>query len=312
MSKLIIATRGSKLALWQAEHVAQQIMAQHSVQVELKIIKTQGDIILDVPLSQVGGKGLFVKEIEEALLNGQADLAVHSLKDVPMLLPEGLHLGIIPKRAQWQDLLLSMHYPSLDDLPLSAKVGTSSLRRQAQILALRPDLQVESLRGNVDTRLRKLQEGQFDAIIMAAAGMERLQLSVPHMVELIPPQFYPAAGQGALGLEFRADRQDLAELLAFFNDLPTYLCVEAERSLLRALEGNCQVPIAGYATLSGDTLSLTGVVASLDGAKVIKLTQTAKSKDALALGRQVAEALKVQGADIILQSIAHQAENIEK
>lgn len=208
MEKLVIATRGSRLALWQANHVKDSLEAVHpGLAVELNIIKTKGDIILDVPLAKVGGKGLFVKEIEEALLSGAADIAVHSMKDVPMELPEGLILGIVPEREDPTDLFLSVDYDSLENLPAGAVVGTSSLRRQAQVLAQRPDLEVVSLRGNVDTRLRKLTEGQFAAIIMATAGMKRLGLSVPKECPLAPPAFIPAVGQGALGIEFREDRK---------------------------------------------------------------------------------------------------------
>ena len=236
MEKLVIATRGSRLALWQANHVKDSLEAVHpGLAVELNIIKTKGDIILDVPLAKVGGKGLFVKEIEEALLSGAADIAVHSMKDVPMELPEGLILGIVPEREDPTDLFLSVDYDSLENLPAGAVVGTSSLRRQAQVLAQRPDLEVVSLRGNVDTRLRKLTEGQFAAIIMATAGMKRLGLSVPKECPLAPPAFIPAVGQGALGIEFREDRKDLAEMLSFMEHRPTRICVEAERGLLAGL-----------------------------------------------------------------------------
>lgn len=221
MEKLVIATRGSRLALWQANHVKDSLEAAHpGLAVELNIIKTKGDIILDVPLAKVGGKGLFVKEIEEALLSGAADIAVHSMKDVPMELPEGLILGIVPEREDPTDLFLSVDYDSLESLPAGAVVGTSSLRRQAQVLAQRPDLEVVSLRGNVDTRLRKLTEGQFAAIIMATAGMKRLGLSVPKERPLAPPAFIPAVGQGALGIEFCEDRKDLAEMLASWSTAP--------------------------------------------------------------------------------------------
>ena len=230
MKKIVIATRGSKLALWQANHISARLEERYpGIEIGLNVIKTTGDKITDVPLARVGGKGLFVKEIEEALLAGEADLAVHSMKDVPSELPEGLVLGIIPERAAAHDLLLSCAHESLEQLPQRARVGTSSLRRKTQLLALRPDLVVPSLRGNLDTRVRKLLEGQFDAIIVAAAGMDRLELSVPHMVPLTPPAFYPAVGQGALGIEYRADRAELDELLGFMDHAPTRFCVTAER-----------------------------------------------------------------------------------
>ena len=271
MEKLVIATRGSRLALWQANHVKDSLEAVHpGLAVELNIIKTKGDIILDVPLAKVGGKGLFVKEIEEALLSGAADIAVHSMKDVPMELPEGLILGIVPEREDPTDLFLSVDYDSLENLPAGAVVGTSSLRRQAQVLAQRPDLEVVSLRGNVDTRLRKLTEGQFAAIIMATAGMKRLGLSVPKECPLAPPAFIPAVGQGALGIEFREDRKDLAEMLSFMEHRPTRICVEAERGLLAGLDGGCQVPIAGHAEMLDDgTFELEGLVGEVDGSVIL-------------------------------------------
>ncbi len=314
MKKLVIATRGSKLALWQAEHVKSRIEGRHpGVSVELLVLKTRGDIILDVPLAKVGGKGLFVKEIEEALLDGRADLAVHSMKDVPMELPEGLVLGIIPEREEPSDTFLSVHHGSLAALPHGATVGTSSLRRQSQLLALRPDLNVVSLRGNVDTRLRKLSEGQFDAIIMATAGMKRLGLSAPKSEVLGPPAFLPAVGQkrlglsapksevlgppaflpavgqGALGIEFRDDRTDgadLRDLLAFMEHTPTRIRVEAERGFLAGLQGGCQVPIAGHAVMTGDaTFALEGLVADLTGARVIRRTVNSRPQDRPGPGR---------------------------
>lgn len=309
MKKLVIATRGSKLALWQAEHIKSCIEGKHpGVSVELLVLKTRGDIILDVPLAKVGGKGLFVKEIEEALLDGRADLAVHSMKDVPMELPEGLVLGIIPEREEPSDTFLSVHHASLSALPHGATVGTSSLRRQSQLLALRPDLNVVSLRGNVDTRLRKLSEGQFDAIIMATAGMKRLGLSAPKSEVLGPPAFLPAVGQGALGIEFRADRADLHDLLAFLEHTPTRIRVEAERGFLAGLQGGCQVPIAGHAVMTGaDTFTLEGLVADLTGARVIRRTVTGKSTpdgaQARKIGLNLAAQLVADGAGDILAEV---------
>ena len=313
MEKLTIATRGSRLALWQAEYVKGQLEKRHAVRVELLVLKTKGDIILDVPLSKVGGKGLFVKEIEEALLDGRADLAVHSMKDVPMDLPEGLVLGAVPERESPADLLLSMRHADLDSLPQGGRVGTSSLRRQAQILALRPDLAVSSLRGNVDTRLRKLKDGEFDAIIMAEAGMKRLGISVPHMTPLAHPAFLPAAGQGALGIEFRQDRPELAAMLAFLDHPETHARVEAERGFLAGLEGGCQVPIAAFAILSeytdsgaiaaGAELLLEGLVADVEGKTIIRKSRRGKPADGRAIGLALAEEVRAAGGAAILQAL---------
>lgn len=316
MKKLTIATRGSRLALWQAQHVKNRLETSCSaLEVTLLVIKTKGDVILDVPLAKVGGKGLFVKEIEEALLSGAADLAVHSMKDVPMELPTGLTLGVVPEREDPSDLFLSVEYDTLESLPAGAEVGTSSLRRQAQVLAIRPDLRVVSLRGNVDTRLRKLLEGQFAAIIMAAAGIKRLGLTVPRQTPLTPPAFMPAVGQGALGIEFREDRTDLIELLAFMEHAPTRICVEAERGFLAGLNGGCQVPIAGHAVLvpSEDPdafrFRLEGLVAEEDGSRIIRdsLEGTAHSarETGLALARQLLDA----GAKDILDIMYNRADS---
>ena len=303
MGKLIIATRGSRLALWQAEHIKALVEKHSGRAVELLVLKTKGDIILDVPLAKVGGKGLFVKEIEEALLDGRADFAVHSMKDVPMDLPEGLILGAVPEREDPADLFLSARYANLDALPQGARVGTSSLRRQAQILAVRPDLEIVSLRGNVDTRLKKLLEGQFDAIIMASAGMNRLGLSAPHTARLAPPAFLPACGQGALGIEYRQDRHDLRDLLAFLNHRPTAVCVEAERGFLAGLEGGCQVPIAGFAMLVDDLLTLEGLVADPRGGRMIRRTRAGRADTARELGLALAEEVKQAGGAALLREL---------
>lgn len=302
---LTIATRGSRLALWQAEFVKNALQDRYpELQVDLCVIKTKGDIILDVPLSKVGGKGLFVKEIEEALLSGQADIAVHSMKDVPMLLPDGLRLGVIPPREDPADLFLSHTCPSLEELPRGALVGTSSLRRQAQVLHLRPDLRVATLRGNVDTRLRKLREGQFDAIIMAAAGIRRLGLELPFEQRLEQPLFIPAVGQGALGIEYRVDRADLHELLAFMEDANTRVCVEAERGFLAGLEGGCQVPIGGHAVMINNlTFSLEGIVASVDGRQVIRHTITGVRQSARQTGLALANIIFEAGGNTILRDV---------
>ena len=310
MKKVIIATRGSQLALWQAEHIKSRLMAQHpGLEVELLILKTKGDIILDVPLAKVGGKGLFVKEIEEALLSGAADLAVHSMKDVPMVLPEGLTLGAVPEREICTDLFLSEKYAALEELPQGAKLGTSSLRRQSQALALRPDLEVAMLRGNVETRLRKMKEGQYDAIILARAGVKRLGLGASLQQDLTPPSFLPAVGQGALGIEIREDRPEVRELVAFLDHLPTRLCVTAERAFLRRLDGGCQVPIAAHAVLEGEELALEALVADPLGKVVFRDTVrcAATLEEADAAGQRLAEKLLADGADKILAEL-YQAE----
>ncbi|MCG8533008.1 MAG: hydroxymethylbilane synthase [Desulfovibrionales bacterium] len=313
MKKIVIATRGSKLALWQANHIKDCLETEYEdVQAELLILKTKGDIILDVPLAKVGGKGLFVKEIEEALLDGRADIAVHSMKDVPMELPEGLILGCIPEREDPSDTFLSVQYDSLDALPKGATVGTSSLRRQSQLLALRPDLNIVSLRGNVDTRLRKLTDGEFDAIIMATSGLKRLGLSAPKHEILCAPRFLPAVGQGALGIEFHQDRKDLHEMLAFLEHRPTRICVEAERGFLFGLQGGCQVPIAGYATMTdADNFSMTGFVADIHGERKIREEATGTEKTARKVGLDLAEVVKKQGADVILEEV-YASENAVK
>ena len=305
MKNIVIATRGSQLALWQAEHVKACLQEQHpGLGVELKRIKTKGDIILDVPLAKVGGKGLFVKEIEEALLSGEADLAVHSMKDVPMLLPEGLILGCIPQRETPVDIFLSAAHADLNALPKGAHVGTSSLRRQAQLLALRPDLRISSLRGNVDTRLRKAVEGEYDAIVLAAAGLKRLGLSAPHMFSLPAENFLPAVGQGALGIECREDRKDILDLLAFMEHRHTRVCVEAERGFLAGLEGGCQVPIAGHAVMEGaDSFTLQGLVAEVDGSVILRRSLTATAADPRATGQELARLLLQEGAQAILAKL---------
>lgn len=312
MQNIVIATRGSQLALWQAHHIKDSLEKHHSgLQVELSVIKTKGDIILDVPLAKVGGKGLFVKEIEEALLEGKADLAVHSMKDVPMELPAGLVLGCIPEREVPTDSFLSVHFGSLKDLPQGSHVGTSSLRRQAQLLAMRPDLRISSLRGNVDTRLRKLLEGQYDAIILATSGLKRLGLTAPVMEILGPPTFLPAVGQGALGIECRSDRQDIIDLLSFMEHPATRICVEAERGFLAGLQGGCQVPIAGHAVMqpsaSGADASghftLEGFVAYVDGTHVLRQHAQGCATQARQCGLALAQSMMDAGAQEILAQV---------
>ena len=306
MSKITIATRGSMLALWQANHIKDLLAARYEdLETELLTIRTKGDKVLDVPLASIGGKGLFVKEIEEALLDGRADLAVHSMKDVPMVLPDGLMLGAVLEREVSNDLFVSEKYPTLDSLPPGAVVGTSSLRRQAQLLSYRPDLMVSMLRGNVETRVRKVREGQFDAVILAEAGMKRLGIHAAHTQALTPPAFLPAVGQGALGIEIRADRQDVKDIISFLNHAETMLCLTAERAFLRRLDGGCQVPIAAHAIIDRATLELTGLVADVAGKTVLRdtLSCPASSTQAAALGTALAEQLLSQGADAILSEL---------
>lgn len=307
MVRFTIATRGSRLALWQANHIKERLECAHpTLQIYLRIIKTKGDRILDVPLAKVGGKGLFVKEIEEALLQGEADLAVHSMKDVPMSLQDGLMLAAIPEREDARDIFLSASYPSLEALPKNACVGTSSLRRQAQLLALRPDLCILPLRGNVDTRLKKMHNGDFDAIIMAQAGIKRLGLSTTYMQTLPVTGFLPAAGQGALGLECAKDRHDVLDALMPFDHTPTRICVTAERAFLRTLNGSCQVPIAAYASLQdATTLCLDGLVGACDGTTLLRDTKKGNiaTDTPEYLGQALAEHLKTQGADALLAQL---------
>ena len=270
----------------------------------LKEIKTRGDIILDVPLSKVGGKGLFVKEIEEALLDGSADLAVHSIKDVPMVLPEGLVLGCVPQREICVDCLLSNRYASLDELPQGARVGTSSLRRQAQLLNLRPDLEILSLRGNVDTRLRKMKEGEYDAIVLASAGLKRLGLSADRMHHFEAASFVPAVGQGALGIECRGDDSEVLELLSRMEHRPTRICVEAERGFLAGLDGGCQVPIAGHAEMLDDErFILDGLVAEVDGSVILREQQEGTAATARETGFALARHLLDKGGKDILDRL---------
>jgi len=303
-STLIVGTRGSQLALWQAEWVQRQLKAiAPGISVILKRIQTSGDKIQDVPLAKIGGKGLFVKEIEEALLRREIDLAVHSMKDVPSVLPEGLEIVCVPEREDPRDALIAREGQSLEKLPVGGRVGTSSLRRQAQVLHVRPDLEIAVLRGNVDTRLRKVRENHFDAIILAASGLKRLGWEQEVTEYLSLDVSLPAIGQGSLGLEGRKDDAFVRDLVAQFEHRPTRIAVTAERALLTRLEGGCQVPIAGYATLQGDTLTLDGLVASLDGKRYIRRVLSGSADEAVSLGTRVAEQLLDGGAQPILQEI---------
>ena len=299
-----IGTRGSALALWQAEWVKAELEKKYpAMAVTLTTIKTTGDKILDVPLSKVGGKGLFVKEIEEAMLAGEIDIAVHSMKDVPTHFPEGLHLSAITKREDARDAFFSRNNMTFNSLPKGAKIGTSSLRRQSQLMHARPDLEFHELRGNVDTRLKKLAEGQYDAIILAAAGVKRLGLADKVTEYLSTDISLPAIGQGALGIECRQDDQELNDCIAFFNDPDTRTCVMAERALLRKLEGGCQVPIACYGQMRNGRLLLSGLVGSLDGKRIIRETIEGEPTKAEALGVLLAEKLLALGADVILREV---------
>lgn len=303
-TSLTIATRGSKLALWQARHVAGLIQAVHpDIHVAFKVVKTSGDKILDVPLAKVGGKGLFVKEIEEAILAGEADLAVHSMKDVPAELVSGLTLGVMPERDDSSDCLLSMLYPDLSSLPTGAVVGTSSLRRQAQLLAQRPDLTVKTLRGNLDTRVNKLRQKEYEAIVVASVGLKRLGLQAPYSYRLFPPEFFPALGQGALGIEYPEDNTQLSDLLSALDHAPTRVTVTAERSFLHELEGGCQVPIGGKARVDGQQVTLQGLVADLRGERVILETDTADCSQAESLGRSLARRVLDRGGREILREV---------
>jgi hydroxymethylbilane synthase len=292
---LVIASRGSQLALWQARWVSSQLAAAGQ-ECRIEIIKTTGDKITDVPLAKVGTKGLFTKEIEEALLDGRADLAVHSLKDLPTELPEGLVLAAVPEREDPRDAVVGR---KLADLPPGAKVGTSSLRRAAQLRQLRPDLQVESVRGNLDTRLRKLDQGRYDAILLAAAGLKRLGWGDRIAEILAPDQMCPAVGQGALAIETRAG----FDAVAFLDHPDTHTAILAERAVLRALGGGCQVPIGAYATVSQGRVHLLAIVAAPDGTQVIRAQAEGAANEAAKIGARLAADLLQRGARRILEAV---------
>jgi len=324
-NKIIIGTRGSKLALWQAEWIKSELQKlRPGLEVELNKIKTTGDKILDVPLAKVGGKGLFVKEIEEALLRNEADIAVHSMKDVPTEFPDNLHLAVICKREDPRDAFitakgtvpdlrtersevvesgLSPLVKKFQDLPQGATIGTSSLRRSCQLLSIRPDIKIEQLRGNLDTRLRKLDEGQFDSIILAAAGVKRLGWA-DRITETLPPEIsLPAIGQGAVGIECRTDDEFINKLIAPLDHYETSVCVRAERACLKKLEGGCQVPIAAYAKLIDGIIIMDGLVGSVSGDRIIKAHVEGNPKDAEALGIRLAEEILSQGGKKILDEV---------
>ncbi len=303
-ASLVIGTRGSRLAIWQAEWVQARLKEMApDLEVSLRRIKTSGDKILDVPLAKIGGKGLFVKEIEEALIRGEIDLAVHSMKDVPTVLPDSLDILCVPPREDPRDVLISRESRSLDRLPERSRVGTSSLRRQAQLLRYRPDLTIQMLRGNLDTRLRKLKEGEFEALVVAAAGLRRMGWA-GEVTEYLPPEIsLPAVGQGALALEGRRNDAFMRALVAALEDPAARTAVTAERALLERLGGGCQVPIAAHGTLEGDTLLLDGLVASPDGRRLVRDSVRGARSEAHSLGVRLAERLLAQGADRILNEI---------
>ena len=301
---LTIATRASRLALWQAEHVQARLhLLYPEMQVDLLKLSTRGDEILDRSLSKVGGKGLFVKELENALLDGRADLAVHSLKDMPVDMPELFELSTILTRADCRDAFVSNHFATLADLPAGAVVGTSSLRREAQLRARFPELKIEPLRGNLDTRLAKLDAGGYAAIILAAAGLERLDLAHRIRYRLAVEESLPAAGQGALGIEILKQRSDLLEILAPLSCHETTACALAERAVSRALGGSCQVPLAAYALLQGQQLTIRALVATPDGKTIYRAQAVGYVPEALSLGLRVAEDLREQGAAAILANL---------
>ena len=309
-NQIVIGTRGSKLALWQADYIKKRLREEYpGLQVTQKRISTKGDRILDVPLAKIGGKGLFTKELEEEMLSGSIDLAVHSLKDMPAKVPDGLMIAAITKRLDPGDALVSNRFSSFSELPQGARVGTSSLRRRAQLLCVRPDLTMIDLRGNVNTRLRKLDEGEYDAIVLAVAGLKRLGFA-DRIREVLPQTMVlPAVGQGALAIETRADDKETRDMLAFLRDDETICCAEAERSFLARVEGGCQVPVGVYATAEGDDLKVEAVIASLDGRRSYRGTVNGAKADAAKLGKGLAEKLLNEGGAKILQELGLLLEN---
>ena len=300
MATLRIGSRGSQLALWQAHHIS-ALLRERGYEVELEIIKTTGDKILDVALAKVGTKGMFTKEIEEALAAGKVDLAVHSLKDLPTELPEGFELAAVTKRENPRDVFLSVRYDSISALPHGAHVGTSSLRRQAQIKAQRPDLDIHPLRGNVDTRVRKLEQGEYDAIILAYAGLHRLGKTQLVKEIISEKTMCPAAGQGALGIEIRKGDNRMREILTFLDDRDARATTTAERALLNQLGGGCQVPIGAFAEVKNGVVYLTGICARPDGSEVLRESQS--GPDAAQLGEAVGNTLLKRGANKILEDV---------
>ncbi|WP_027327562.1 hydroxymethylbilane synthase [Helicobacter pametensis] len=303
MRKIIIGSRGSLLALWQANHIAQRLKEEHGLESEIKIVKTRGDKILDVPLAKIGGKGLFTKELEELLLSGEIDIAVHSLKDVPVEFPDGLSLVAITKREDVRDCFVSEKYPSLEALPLGARVGTTSLRRTMQLKIIRPDLDTQSLRGNVQTRLQRLRDGEFDAIILALAGIKRLEIEgeLRYAKPLEIQEMIPAMGQGALGIECRSD-SEFWEILCKLNDEKTQIFCECEREFIKCLEGGCQVPIGVHANLNADhKLVLVAKIGLPDGSEVLSEMMEGEIENHLQIAQSLAQRMIARGAKELLQ-----------
>ena len=301
--KLVIGTRGSKLALWQSEYIKGLVEEITGLPVELKIIKTTGDKILDVPLAKVGGKGLFTKELEVELMAHTVDLCVHSMKDVPTELPDGLYISATPERVDPRDALVSGAGYTLETLPLGAKVGTSSLRRIAQVRALRPDVEIVDVRGNLDTRMRKAETGEVDVVILAAAGITRMGWA-DRITSYIPTdQMVSAVGQGAIAIEIRKDDKLMRDVSDLLKHAPTYLCVTAERVVMKKLDGGCQVPIGAYARLDGHTLVMDAIVGSVDGSTILRVSLDGPSDKPVELGEAVVAALLELGADAILSEI---------
>ena len=306
--RIVIATRESALALWQAKHIQARLLTLYPhMDVTINAMTTEGDRKLDASLARIGGKGLFVKELEEALARGEADIAVHSMKDVPMDLLPGHVLAAVPERSDARDVFISNSFSAIEALPAGARVGTSSLRRESQLRCSRADLVIAPLRGNVPTRLRKLDEGQYDAIILAAAGLKRLGLEQRITAYLSADESLPAAGQGALGIECRAERSDLLALLAPLDHTATALCVRAERAVARALAGSCNVPLAAYAEISTQTMSVRGYVGAPDGSRVARAVVRGGAAEAEALGLELANRLRAAGAGEILAALASTA-----
>ena len=303
--ELRIATRKSRLALWQAEHVASRLRAAHpGLSVGLLPLVTQGDRIQNRPLADVGGKGLFIKELESAMQQGRAELAVHSMKDMPSALPPGFAIGAALERADARDAFISLRYESLASLPRGARVGTSSLRRQSQLRHTRPDLEILVLRGNVETRLRKLDTGEFDATVLATAGLERLGLAARIREHLSPQQMLPAVGQGVIGIECMTDHAGVRSLIAPLEHAPTRSCLDAERAFAARLGGSCQSPIAAFAELADGTIRLRGLVGSPDGATIFAEDITGPERESVALGKALAERLLAAGAGTLLDAHA--------
>ena len=309
-NKIVIGTRGSRLALWQAHFVGEQLQNAYPTQhFEIKIIETVGDAVLDTALSKIGDKGLFTKQIEEQLSDGRIDLAIHSLKDLPTTLPDGLKIGAVTERETPNDALITKNYKSLDDLPLNAKVATGSLRRRSQLLNYRRDLQIFEIRGNVPTRIKKFQESDLDAMILAFAGVRRLELDA-HVAQIVPTNIMlPAVAQGVVGVEIRADDTETELLLAPLNNRDSWDCVTAERAFLRSLEGGCQVPIGGFAVLENDEIHLSGFTGSLDGEVVLRESIRGNRAAAAEMGRELGARMIAKGANRLLEFTRSVVEN---